>query len=337
MRLTLVLTHRCNLGCDYCFAGRKFNRSMPDELAMRAIRMAFRTPPEEPVGLSFFGGEPMLEFPLLARLTRQAVRLAQRSGRRLEFSITTNGTLLSPRHLHFLRHYGFYVALSIDGVGAVQDRHRTFVGGRNSSEVVWRNLARAVERLERLHVMSVVNPDTLDGLLELAEKLYRLGVGSMSLLPNHEAFWSDAERARVREVYHRLARISFATLETDERFAITPFAQMHPVRPLRVPACGFGEGECTVSPRGHLYPCAKLVGTDTHEAVRIGSLDQGLDRDRVGQLSACRQGRECHCLELMPGPRQRALENKRFFRLLANEAADAAWRWVQNARNTLAV
>jgi uncharacterized protein len=38
--VTLVLTHDCNLGCGYCYAGRKFKKAMPLETAFAAIRLA---------------------------------------------------------------------------------------------------------------------------------------------------------------------------------------------------------------------------------------------------------------------------------------------------------
>lgn len=328
MYVTLVLTHQCNLACDYCFAGPKFARTMPYELAARAVRLAFQ---QDPSGVIFFGGEPLLEFPLMARVTRLATRLAARSRRQLALSLTTNATLLGPRQLHFLRHYRFHVAVSLDGVGENQDRHRPFVSGRSSSGVVWRNLERATRSLDHLHVMAVVNPDTLEGLPGLAERLYRLGLPSLSLLPNHEADWNQAARERARQVYLELARVCYASLLTSEPFSITPFAQRHPVRPLPLAPCSFGESELSVSPRGNLYPCSRLVHTDTNREARIGTLESGPDRARVAALKSC-PSEGCRCLALAPGPRDRALDNQSFFRRLAEEASQSAWRWLTDVR-----
>lgn len=285
-------------------------------------------------GVGFFGGEPLLEFRLMARITRLATRLAARRGVRLNLSLTTNATLLGAHHLRFLRHYGFHVAVSLDGIGEVHDRHRSFVNGRSSSSEVLRNLERAAESLTRLHVMAVVSPDTLDGLPALAERLYRLGLPSLSLLPNHEACWTEAQRERARSVYFELARVCYVSLLTAEPFSITPFAQRHPVRPLPLAPCSFGENELAVSPRGNLYPCSRLVHTDTNAGARIGTVDSGRQLDRVAELNRC-PADGCRCLALAPGQRARALDNRSFFRQLADEASQSAWRWLQDARQTV--
>lgn len=269
MRVSLILTHQCNMGCDYCFAGPKFNRKMPLDLGLRAMQMAFRGHPQEAVGLSFFGGEPMLEFASMVKISRAARGLARRLGRKLEFAVTTNATVLSKRQLDFLREYGFFVALSVDGWGEDHDRHRAFVNGRASSSVVWRNLERAAEA-----------------------------------------------RERARTAYRRLAEICFASMATDEPFCITPFADLHPTRPIRRSKCTFGVKNMAVSPRGNFYPCVRLVGTDSRPEVRIGSMADGTDRPRALELAAgCQEA--CPCIRLMPGPS--LLDNHAFFHQLVEE------------------
>ena len=79
MKVCLVLTHQCNLGCSYCYAGEKFRSAMTVETGVRALRLAFARP--GPIEVSFFGGEPMIAFGTLARLTRIARAWAERRNR----------------------------------------------------------------------------------------------------------------------------------------------------------------------------------------------------------------------------------------------------------------
>ncbi len=66
MKIALSLTHSCNLACDYCYAGRSFNRHMSLETAQRAVDFAMeRTQPHERIEFAFFGGEPLLRFELI--------------------------------------------------------------------------------------------------------------------------------------------------------------------------------------------------------------------------------------------------------------------------------
>ena len=41
--LVLMVTHRCNLHCEYCYMGRHFSRSMKRETGEAAIRRAIRS------------------------------------------------------------------------------------------------------------------------------------------------------------------------------------------------------------------------------------------------------------------------------------------------------
>src|ERR1039458_4126085 len=70
MKYTLFLTHRCNLACDYCYVS-KSSDCMSLSVAQRVIDFAFQnTPPADDIEIGFFGGEPLLEFPLLRDVTR---------------------------------------------------------------------------------------------------------------------------------------------------------------------------------------------------------------------------------------------------------------------------
>lgn len=314
VKVCLVLTHQCNLGCSYCYAGEKFKRTMTYEDGLKSLAMAFRS--QGPIEVSFFGGEPMIEFANMARLARVAREWADRSDRQLRFAVTTNATILTDKHLRFLKKYNFFVGLSVDGIEEEHDKHRPFVGGRGSGELVWRNLERALEMLDDLRVLTVVRPDTLARLPEAMERMYRMGVTRVSLLPDMEADWAQHE-SLLRDVYNQLAQVTFLSMLTDEPFLLSPFIEQHPT--LRRQSsnghgkgrggCGFGADEVAVSPAGNFYPCARLVGADRRADVRIGNLSEGFDHAKIDSLLTCSTERlsqcggegGCKCLALMPG------------------------------------
>lgn len=332
MKVCLVLTHQCNLGCSACYAGEKFRRAMTLETGLESLRVAFQRP--GPLEVSFFGGEPMIAFSEMAALTRTAARWAERSDRPLRFAVTTNATILTDKHLRFLKHYNFFVGLSVDGLEEEQDKHRPFAGGRGSGQLVWRNLERACDHLEDFRVLTVVRPDTVARLPEAVERMYRLGVSRISLLPEVEADWSAGEGV-LAEVYTRLARISYLSMLTDEPLLISPFAELHPARRREGGSsrggCGFGREEVAVSPAGNFYPCARLVGPDTRAEVRIGSLRTGFDEARIealngdaeSKLNGCGSG-GCKCLALMPGDQNFQLQNVAMFTRITGAACREA-------------
>src|SRR5689334_957365 len=92
--LTLVVNHACNLRCTYCYTGAKFSSPMPFRTATTAISRGLRSlAPGGKLHLGFFGGEPLLEAALINRWLRYARTEANKIGRSVAFSMTTNGTI----------------------------------------------------------------------------------------------------------------------------------------------------------------------------------------------------------------------------------------------------
>src|SRR5216684_3070585 len=104
LNITLLTTLQCNFACDYCFQGdhgdyNKFADKMSLETAARVVdwmeRELDRVRPEKFV-LTFFGGEPLLNLPVMYMLAERARRAADARGVTLYTNIITNGLLLTP-------------------------------------------------------------------------------------------------------------------------------------------------------------------------------------------------------------------------------------------------
>lgn len=342
MRVTLVLTHQCNMRCTYCYAGDKFSKAMPASVGWKAIRQAFAHDDGEPVTIAFFGGEPMLAFDQVVAYARLARRLGARLGRTVRFTITTNGTVMHERALRFFREYGFYVGVSLDGLKEAQDRFRPMVGGQSSFERIWTNLAYAAPWLSRLDVMMVVSPETVAGLPEAVSRLRDIGLYRASLVPNVDHPWTEAARAEAREAYRRLVRIYLDTRTTDRPMFIHPFVEHRLARETQETStgtgacgessCGFGEREIAVAPSGRIYPCARLVSDDRRPDIALGHVDTGCDPQRVASLrsasddanAACGNQGSCKCVPHMPGYDAEHGERLHFLQSLAVEVLDEA-------------
>jgi sulfatase maturation enzyme AslB (radical SAM superfamily) len=62
-RLTLNLTHACNMACTYCYAGEKSATPMGAETSRAAIDLALAALAhrgDPPLLIAFFGGEPLI-------------------------------------------------------------------------------------------------------------------------------------------------------------------------------------------------------------------------------------------------------------------------------------
>ena len=148
--LTLCLTHDCTLRCRYCYAGRKYAHAMSRETAEQGILLGLAEAERTGRGLdiSYFGGEPLMEWELLQHchefLTSQAVQrgIPVRSG------ITTNGTLLSEDKLDWMAQRDYLIGLSLDGSPAMHDINRCRADGAGSHAAVQAALERAIAENE---------------------------------------------------------------------------------------------------------------------------------------------------------------------------------------------
>jgi uncharacterized protein len=86
-----------------------------------------------PNAISFFGGEPLLAFPLIQEIVHYSEEVAQKLGKTLVFGLTTNGTLFNIDILHFLLKHNFRVIISLDGPREVHNLYRKFAFSENSS------------------------------------------------------------------------------------------------------------------------------------------------------------------------------------------------------------
>lgn len=142
--LILQVTQQCNLRCKYCaYSGNYYNRThsserMSFEDAKRVIDFYLERSIEmDELALSFYGGEPLLEFDLIKRCVDYII---SKSGeRKVRFPMTTNGTLLTEEVIKFLVQHEFKLLISLDGNKESHDINRQFRNGGGSFEVIYNN------------------------------------------------------------------------------------------------------------------------------------------------------------------------------------------------------
>jgi len=138
----------CNLSCDYCYLGREPRSSllMSDETARKAIDLLLAESfGERSVSVVFFGGEPLLNPGLIARIADYARLRAGDAGRDVSFHMTTNGTLLTREVAEMLQAADVRVLVSIDGAADAHDAHRLFPNGAGSYQRIIENVGRLPE------------------------------------------------------------------------------------------------------------------------------------------------------------------------------------------------
>jgi hypothetical protein len=95
--LELMVTRTCSLRCPYCRLEKR-NDAMTPEIMRRAVDLLFSSRSEE-VHLVFFGGEPLERPDLVARAIALAEDRAADSGKRVRYTLATNGLRLDRKTL----------------------------------------------------------------------------------------------------------------------------------------------------------------------------------------------------------------------------------------------
>ena len=298
-KISLFLTHRCNLRCRYCYNGPQFERTMSPETAQRAVGFAFAYEPSSLLVLSFFGGEPMLARELIEAVVDHARAEAERRRRRVRFSLPTNGTILDEDWLAFLAANEFQIQLTLDGSREAQDANRCFADGRSSWTHVSQNLTRMLAAKLDVHVVSIVDPASVRFLGDSFVALRALGARHIYFAPNLNADWSEEDWGALDEGFATVTGRWADDLRLGQNIRLDPFhakVQAHIFQGSR-PAwrCSFGKRELAISPRGRIYPCDRIVKDDEDDTLCLGDLDHGLDCQKMAAIARSREQTQPEC------------------------------------------
>ena len=283
---TLVLTHDCNLGCAYCYTGRKFRKVMSDDTAERGLQFAFTGAPEGGrVQLSYFGGEPTLEWDKLVRYATRAREIAKERNVVVRQSVTTNGTLLTKEKVDVLADLDIYVGLSIDGNRVAHEANRPTMNGGSSFDDVGRGLDLLLEKGKAFETISVVTPNSVGEFGASVSELFERGVPRVSINPCYEAVWSDAHLETWEKGFLEALGTVARWLRAGRIVSFAPFDGKVIARIrgglTHEDACSLGERFVAIAPSGNLYPCERLVVEDEDPRFVIGHVDRGIDPVQV--------------------------------------------------------
>jgi uncharacterized protein len=300
MKVTLSLTHRCNLVCRYCYSGRAFKKDMSIATAREIVDFAMDiTPPGQRIEFGFFGGEPLLKFDLIKEVTNYIREKERETRGSVSLNITTNGTLLTPSILDFFREEKVNLCISIDGPAYVHDLNRCYHDGRGSFGEVVRALRLAVERLDPLQVNAVYGPDTIDSLLESVSFFSQLGVSVIHLNPNICASWGEDACSKLQDIYMQIGDHYIQSYQRGQEIAVNLIDSkvILFLKGGHTPGdrCGMGETEWGFAPSGNIYPCERFIGQDDDPSFCLSNIHTGLDVARRCSLLKRRGNHNKEC------------------------------------------
>jgi len=212
--LTLVLSEKCNFSCPYCPQHKGKNtleiEDISDFLGLLRPRL------DREVWLGFYGGEPLLSWPLIEK----TVDLADKNfKRKFRFTLTTNGSLLKNKHILFLKKHRFDLVLSYDGL-AQKCRDAGSVAA----------VGGALDQLRQLYpegyvINSVFTPHTVPLLAASIEEILKQGHERLQYSLDMCVPWKKANLAALEKQLDRLATIGMKYREKIGKMPMENFKE----------------------------------------------------------------------------------------------------------------
>lgn len=294
--LILLLTNACNCACPYCFEERT-GEQMREKTAFAALDFVQKNAGDRS-SLTFFGGEPLLEF---NRLIVPTVARAEASGTRTRFAMTTNGTLLTPERVDWLADHGIRYMLSFDGDRATQERSRPMRDGGSSFERIVAVLPHILERAPTVSVRATLLAENVPRFCADVDFMESVGVKDFSVLPSFfETWYLDTRAEWLRQLstynqkiveFYRAGKRPLLIRAYRAAFYEIPLALKTAARRTSTNCrpqnqCGFGiRGGASCDVHGNLYGCHHVHMTP-ESAWCIGDIWRGVDSARVEALTA---------------------------------------------------
>ena len=317
--MCLHICHDCNLRCRYCFAGTgDFGtgvRSMLDlETGKRAIDFLIAASGHRHnLDIDFFGGEPLMNWPVVVALTEYCEQKEKETGKSLRLTITTNCLLLDEEKTAFINKHMKNCVLSIDGRPEVHDHMRPSISGKGSYEAVSKRIkaflkARTSEESDYYehYVRGTYTRNNLDFSKDVIHMAEELGARQISVEPvvapdgsGYEIRMEDLPQ--IEEEYEELAEYILRTRKTDDPVHFFHFIMDMKGGPCvykRLKGCGVGAEYCAVTPNGDIYPCHQFAGETQFRMGNVHDIEPFLDEN--GKLLSGRKAEDI----LVPEVRQ---------------------------------
>ena len=272
--LCLHVAHTCNLNCAYCFAsqGRYHGERalMSFEVGKQALEFLIaHSGTRHNLEVDFFGGEPLMNFGVVKRLTAYAREREKECGKHFRFTLTTNGMLIDDEVIDFVNRECDNVVLSLDGRREIHDALRVDYAGRGSYDVIVPKFRRLVEkrggtRYYMRGTFTHANPDFTNDVFHMADLGFtELSMEPVVCAPGDPAALTDEDIETVKKQYEILAAEMLR--REEEGRPITFYHYMldlknGPCVYKRLSGCGSGTEYMAVTPSGDLYPCHQFVG-----------------------------------------------------------------------------
>lgn len=282
--LTILPTFGCNLGCDYCFVGKKRGSLTGDrrQQVIEFVEKRFAENSFPSMSVDWFGGEPLLALKTIEHLSQAFMSICRRNGNTpYSAQVISNGTLISERAVQVMLESGVNrLQITLDGEREIHNRRRPSKSDVLSSfEATIEGIERVIGKfLIRLRInIDIHNVNDVWGLLRFFEKRGWLGSKTdfypylARISPFSDACASVASEVCPLEEFQKLNLLWMKKLHSCG--VPVKYQGLYQFPEPKLYNCGaIGENGFIINPNGEVHKCGLTVD-DSKEA--IGHLGNG--------------------------------------------------------------
>jgi uncharacterized protein len=292
-RLVINISNDCNLKCKYCYAGGGTyggSKAFMDEKTAITVLDTFFAAFDTISKIQFFGGEPLLNTPIIAFICEEASRRYKNGliENLPSFSIVTNGTLRSPEIFDMFKKYQISPTVSLDGPEHIHN----YLRGSGTFQKTCQFLQDLEDNGIQFGFESTYTAYHLREGVTLVEMLnffyhefhqQEVHIPEVSLSKNHPLAIDDKLAAKVyREAIEysidslkdgKSASLSFATR------ILNAYLEEEPIENY----CPAGISTLSVDIEGYVYPCFMFTGVKDFQLGNVHR-KQFLEGERVKRI-----------------------------------------------------
>ena len=291
--VVLNITNSCNLACRYCYeygddriAEAEVPAAMSEEVARQSVdRLISDSGNAKDLQVTFFGGETLLNWRVIRPTVEYAREQAAQAGKRVDFSLTTNATLLTREISEWIADNGIGVTISVDGPKEFQDSMRVYGSGMGSYDVIAPRIEQFLSVQKRpvgaRVTITAKNLDVrriFDHLIGLG--FYEVGFAPVTSSPDQDYALGDDGFDDLLDQFRDLAS-DYVEQAVEGRYLgfsnlSDLLGEIHEGVSKAYP-CGAGLGLVGVAPGGEIGLCHRFAGSGDHD---LGHVATGIDDDK---------------------------------------------------------
>ncbi len=310
----LQVTQRCNLRCEYCiYSGEHKDRAhsqkeMTWEMAKKGIDyLISHSENSDTTGISFYGGEPLLNMKLIEKCVEYVKSLNVNRG--IGYSLTTNGTLLTEEICDFFAENNFGLMFSLDGPQAYHDKHRKYAFTQKGSHS---DLIKNVHFLYKKYPEYFIEQVQFNCVADQANSFSKVSdfftnnTLYKNQMPNFSPIGYDYAETKadysdeyISEIEYEMFKISLSRLGVISEDSLSVFrgsffSELAKFAKAEGRGIGFigkshHSGPCIpgvtrlfLTANGDFFPCERV--SEISEFAKIGNVDEGVSLEKARQL-----------------------------------------------------